>query len=103
MTFGYVHTRNAVYVGTATQRVTAGEHELGLHIRKTSESSAIATLTVDSELIGEVVLPNMWPIYAANAGIRCGENRHAPVTRAYDQPFVFDQQLKRVVVDVDMG
>lgn len=103
MTFGYVHTRNTVYVGKATRRVPAGEHELGLHIRKTSDSAAIATLTLDGELIGEIELPHMWPIFAANAGIRCGENRHAPITRAYEQPFVFDQQLKRVIVDVDMG
>ena len=45
----------------------------------------------------------MWPIYAANAGIRCGENRHAPISRSYQAPFVFDHELKRVVVDVDLN
>ncbi len=103
VTFGYVYTRNAVYIGTSTRRVGSGEHNLGLQIAKTGESTAVVTLTLDGNIIGNLDLPQMWPIYAANAGIRCGENRHAPVTRAYTPPFVFDQQLNRVVVDVDMG
>ena len=82
--------------------MSAGEHELGLQIRKTGEASGEAVLDVDGRPAGMIELPNMWPIYAANAGIRCGENRHAPVTRDYDPPFVFDQSLARVVVDVDM-
>lgn len=100
--FGYVYTRNAVYTGSSDHRLSAGEHTLGLQIRKTSESAGIATLTVDDAPAGRVELLHMWPIYAANAGIRCGENRHAPITRAYSPPFVFNQSLKRVIVDVDM-
>ena len=44
-----------------------------------------------------------YPIYAANAGIRCGENHPAPVSRDYDPPFLFSGRLARVVVDVDMS
>ena len=53
-------------------------------------------------VIGEP-MPKMWPVYAANSGIRCGENRHAPITRAYDAPFVFSQRLERVIVDVGVS
>ncbi len=101
--FGYVYTRNAVYLGSSTRRVGAGAHELVLQITKTGESAGLVTFLLGDESLGEFRLPKMWPIYAANAGIRCGENQHAPVTRRYEPPFVFDQQLKRVVVDVDMG
>ncbi len=101
--FGYVYTRNAVYAGRSTRRVPAGKHELILRIAKTGDSSGTATLEFNDVAVGTVDLPNMWPIYAANAGIRCGENRHAPVTRAYAPPFVFDQALTRVVVDIDMA
>ncbi len=100
--FGYVYTRNAVYSGRSRRRVGSGAHVLGLEIRKTSESAGTAFLLVDAARVGEITLPRMWPIYAANAGVRCGENHHAPITRAYEPPFVFDQTLKRVVVDVDM-
>ena len=100
--FGYVYTRNAVYAGRSEQRIAAGEHALGLTIRKTGESAGIVTMLVDDRPAGELALPEMWPIYAANAGLRCGENRHAPVTRAYEPPFVFEQTLQRVIVDVDI-
>lgn len=101
--FGYVYTRNAIYAGKSRRRVPVGEHELGLRITKTGESEATVTLELDGKAIGAIELPHMWPIYAANAGIRCGENRHAPVTRAYEPPYVFDQTLTRVVVDVDIA
>ncbi len=102
LTFGYVYTRNALYSVRSRERIAAGERTLGLEIRKTGESAGTATLTVDGASVGRLELPQMWPIYAANAGIRCGENRHAPITRAYNPPFVFDQDLKRVIVDVDL-
>lgn len=100
--FGYVYTRNAIYSTRSRRRIESGEHVLGIRLKKTDDSSGLATLFFDDREVGELELPHMWPIYAANAGIRCGENRHAPVTRAYKEPFVFGQRLKRVVVDVDM-
>lgn len=101
--FGYVYTRNEIHAGRSSRRVPAGPHVLGLTIAKTGEDSGIATLSIDGNNVGDVSLPKMWPIYAANAGVRCGENRHAPVTRDYERPFVFEQTLTRVVVDVDIA
>lgn len=102
-TFGYVYSRNAVYLVRSSESVSPGEHTLGLEIRKTGESAGTVTLTIDEHPVGRVALPNMWPIYAANAGIRCGENRHAPVTRSYEPPFRFDQRLDRIIVDIDIA
>ncbi|MDJ0657799.1 MAG: arylsulfatase [Xanthomonadales bacterium] len=101
--FGYVYTRNEIYRVRSPQAIPAGEHILGLAIRKTGESAATVTLTLNGEELVQAPLPKMWPIYAPNAGIRCGENRHAPVTRDYSGPSVFDQTLHRIVVDVDMA
>jgi len=100
--FGYVYTRNETYHAKATKRIGQGVHQCGLNIRKTGESSGVAELSVDGEVVAELELARMWPIYAANSGIRCGENRHAPITRKYAPPFVFNQRLRRVVVDVDL-
>ena len=100
--FGYVYTRNAVYSVRSARRVGAGEHTLGTTIRKTGDSAGVLMLLIDDAPAGELELPQMWPIYAANAGLRCGENRHAPVTRAYEPPFEFEQTLERVIVDVDI-
>ena len=101
--FAYVYTRNAVYRGGSTVAVPAGRHVLTLRIEKTGEDAGIALLGVDDRTLAEIALPKMWPIYAANAGIRCGENHHAPVSRDYEPPFVFSDKLERVIVDVDMA
>ncbi len=100
LVFGYVYTRNDVFTGRSRVRAAGAARELGLDIARTGASAGIATLTVDRVPVGQVVLPRMWPIYAANAGLRCGENRHAPITRAYEPPYRFDQRIERVVVDV---
>jgi arylsulfatase len=100
--FVYVYTRNDVFRGESVSVVPPGRHVLGLNIAKTGESSAVATLLVDGDSVGAAELLRMWPIYAANAGIRCGENRHAPVSRDYEPPFLFDGEIQRVVVDIDM-
>lgn len=101
--FVYIYTRNEVFAITSEKPLTVGEHSIGMQIVKTAESTGVATITVDDEAFGELEISRMWPIYAANAGIRCGENRHAPISREYAAPFVFDQHLKRVVVDVDIA
>lgn len=101
--FGYVYTRNDVFAGRSASTVPASTTTVGLRIRKVAESAGVATVLVDNKAVAEVALPRMWPIYAANAGIRCGENRHAPVMRSYELPFVFSDQLERVIVDVDLG
>ncbi len=98
----YVYTRNDVFRGSSDRVVPAGRHTLGISIEKTGESSGQVRMFVDTTPSGTIELPRMWPIYAANAGIRCGENRHAPVSRDYEAPFIFDGELRRVVVDIDM-
>ena len=100
--FVYVYTRNEVFRFRSSQRISQGQHTARLRIRKTAESAARLIFDVDGEPFGELELVRMWPIYAANAGIRCGENRHAPVSREYERPFVFEHALTRVVVDVDL-
>ena len=97
-----MYTRNDVFRGASNSVVPPGEHVLALSIEKTGESSALTTLLVDGAAVATVELARMWPIYAANAGIRCGENRHAPVSRDYKGPFVFEGEIERIVVDVDM-
>jgi hypothetical protein len=69
---------------------------------KTSDNSAEVNMLVDDAHVASIQLPKMWQVFAPNSGIRCGENRHAPISREYDPPFVFDQTLDRVVVELDL-
>ena len=100
--YTYVYTRNTIYTLKSHNKIPPGSHVLGLDIKKTGENSAKAKLLLDGESVAVADLANMWPIYNPNSGIRCGENRHAPISRAYKAPFVFDQDLTRVVIDIDL-
>ena len=85
------------------QKIPVGEHSLVIQINKTGKSSAKLTVSLGENSLGSFDIPKLWPIYTPNSGVRCGENRHAPISRDYKAPFVFDQQLKRIVVDVDLS
>ncbi|MEM9529766.1 MAG: sulfatase-like hydrolase/transferase [Pseudomonadota bacterium] len=102
MVFGYVYTRNDVFVAKTRARVPVGDQTLELKISKTGEASAEAELRIAGKVAATLQLPRMWPIYAPNSGLRCGENRHAPVLASYQSPGVFEGTLHRIVVDVDM-
>ena len=99
----YVYTRDTVYTFKSRRRIPLGEHKLTVEISKTGSDSSIAKVALGDQSLGLMPLPKLWPIYTPNSGVRCGENRHAPISRAYQPPFVFDQSLKRVTIDVDVG
>ena len=100
--FTYIYTRERVYRWQSTTRVPEGKHLISLTIQKTGADSAIAKMAVDGESLGRLDMPKLWPIYAPNSGIRCGENSGAPIGKDYQGTFAFDQKLHRVIVDVDI-
>lgn len=70
-------------------------------MNKTGERTAVMTFSINHQVIGSGELPRMWEIYTPNSGLRCGENRHAPISRDYEPPFVLEG-LEKVVIDVKM-
>lgn len=101
LTFSYVYTRMDITTIRSTSTIPTGKHILGLQLEKTGESSGTITFTLNDKPIGKGELPRIWPIYTPNSGLRCGENRHAPISRDYEPPFILDG-LKKIVVDVEM-
>ena len=101
LVFSYVYLRNRKYRIVSKQRIPAGKHALGLTLLKTGRHSARVSLSLNEAIIGAGDLPKMWPIYVLNSGLRCGENRHAPISREYEGEFVFSQTLHRVTAQVD--
>lgn len=99
----YVYTRDTIYSFKSRARIPLGDHQLQIEISKTGSDSGIAKVRLGELSLGAMELPKLWPIYTPNSGVRCGENRHAPISRAYQAPFIFDQKLKRVIVDVDIS
>lgn len=102
LAFVYVYTRFERYTLRSPARIESGRSVLGLQFTKTGHSSAAVSMLIDGAPVASVQMPKMWQVFAPNSGIRCGENRHAPISREYDAPFVFDQKLDRVVVELDL-
>ena len=98
--FTYVYTRERAYHLKSIRPVARGKHLISLAIEKTGEDSAIAEMAVDGNPLGQLDMPKLWPVYAPNSGIRCGENSGAPISKNYTGDFAFDQTLNRVIVDV---
>ena len=98
----YVFTRGRHYSARTRDPVPAGRHVLTLRGRKTSSSSGRVDLLVDGRESGGVDLPRMWEVKSLNAGVRCGENRGAPISRLYRGAFRFDQILERLTIELEI-
>ena len=99
--FSYVYARNEIFRTAAP--LPRGTQSVGLRFRSTGEDSSALALIANERVIGKLDLPRMWPIYAPNSGLRCGENQHAPISREYQPPFKMGSALKRIIVDVDVS
>ena len=99
--FSYVYLRSSVIRMRSQRRVAVGPRKLNLEIDAFGKGSATVRLLVDGNIVASTLLKKMWPIQVANSGLRCGENRHAPVSRDYAGEFPFEDTLHRVRVRLD--
>ncbi|MEM1122519.1 MAG: hypothetical protein AAGJ18_18890, partial [Bacteroidota bacterium] len=97
--FSYTYVRKDVTAIKSTQRIPAGQQLVEVKMAKTGKRTATVTFLLNQQAIGTGNLPRMWEIYTPNSGLRCGENRHAPISRDYEPPFVLEG-LEKVVVDI---
>ena len=100
--FVYVYTRTQVTSIRSSTQIPSGNHLIGCDINKDLHGSWTVDLILNEEIIGSSKLLNMWEIYVPNSGLRCGENRHAPISRNYEPPFVLNG-LKKVVADLNIS
>jgi arylsulfatase len=100
--YTYVYTRGRKHTLRADRRPGSGRKILELRGRKTGSASGTVEMAIDGQTAGVMEIPEMWPIKALNAGVRCGENRGAPVSQTYEGAFPFDQELRFVVVNLDL-
>tara|TARA_B110000240_G_C13506449_1_gene456530 strand:- start:1023 stop:3320 length:2298 start_codon:yes stop_codon:yes gene_type:complete len=99
--FTYIYTRTQVTKLKSKVKVPAGKHLIGFDLNKGLNKDKILNLILDNQIIGSVKLSEMWGIHVPNSGLRCGENRHAPISRDYTPPFIL-KGLKKVVVDLNL-
>jgi len=102
LVFVYVYTRFQRYSLRSPDRIKSDTASLGLRFVQTGDNGAVVHMLVDEARVASLELPKMWQVFSPNSGLRCGENRHAPISRDYDAPFPFDQTLDRVVVELEL-
>lgn len=98
--FVYVYTREVVKRMTGARPLPSGTHEIRLVGKTSGQGSADVFLYFDDASAGSLQLTKMWKVEALNAGIRCGENKGAPISFDYEGYFAFDQVLHQVAVDL---
>lgn len=100
--FVYVYTRHDKTILESSEIISQDVQVLELRMKKKSGGKTTLSMYIDEREVGMVEILKMWPIATPNSGLRCGENQHAPISRMYDLPHVFNQTLKRIDVIVSM-
>jgi arylsulfatase len=96
--FVYVYTRAAIHRFRTNQRLQAGARELSVNGKVNGEGAGVLTFTIDGREVGKLPLPSMWKVEALNAGIRCAENRGAPISFDYTGSNPFEGSFEKVTV-----
>jgi arylsulfatase len=99
--FHYTYVRKDFSIIKSNKKIPPGQNSVQLILEKTGDISGQINLFLNNENIGSGILPRMWQIYVPNSGLRCGENRHSPISRDYGPPFVLEG-LQKVTIDVDV-
>lgn len=94
--FVYVYTRDQIFKMSAPINLGEGDHVLSLKGKVSGKGSANIQMLADGKVIKAQEFPKMWKVEALNAGIRCGENKGAPISFAYDGSFPFTGDISSV-------
>ena len=94
--FVYVYTREQIFRIKSNQKLKAGEHKIQLVGKVSGHGSADITMTINGKKMASNNFPKMWKVEALNAGIRCGENKGAPISFDYDGSFPFNGGVRSV-------
>jgi arylsulfatase len=98
--FNYVYTRENVYRFKSARRVPKGTQSLFLKGDVSGEGTGRLSMRAGQQSLGQFDLPNMWKTEALNAGIRCGENRGAPIVFPNKNIGPFEYGLTKITFDL---
>jgi hypothetical protein len=99
----YAYTRDTIYTFKSGRKLAQGEHKLRIEINKTGSDSAIANVSIVDQSFGIMESPKFCPIYTPNQELGVVKTAMRQlVVPINPPPFIFDQKLKRVIVDVDI-
>lgn len=94
--FVYVYTREQIFRMKSFERLNVGEHKIQLIGKVSGQGSADISMMINGKKVASRNFPKMWKVEALNAGIRCGENKGAPISFDYDGSFPISGRVKSV-------
>ncbi|MEP4051296.1 MAG: arylsulfatase [Litorimonas sp.] len=94
--FVYVYTREQIFRMKSFQKLKVGEHKIQLIGKVSGQGGADISMMINGKKTASRNFPKMWKVEALNAGIRCGENKGAPISFDYEGSFLFSGQVKSV-------
>jgi len=97
-TYVYAYSRSSHQVLKAADKVRAGVNALTIDFHLTGMLQGEATMTLNGKQVGSIKVPKMWRLYAAGAGVRCGHNPSAPISRLYTGDGTFEGTIASVDV-----
>ena len=102
LNFVYVFTREQVFRARSSHRISAGDNEVRLVGKGHSGSAKTVSFFINGKTAGKGKLEHMWKVEALNAGIRCGENKGAPVSFDYKGSFPVEAHLQGVEIELKL-
>lgn len=98
----YAYARDMHFPIRSNVRIKPGVNRLQLDCTLTGPLRARATLSLNGAPVGTASIPKMWRLYAASAGVRCGHNKMAPISRLYEGCGSFEGRIQSVAVVLDL-
>lgn len=100
--FHYVYARRQ-HAAIRTSRLAAGTHEVQLLVQSAGAAGRRLRLVVNGQEQAAMTLARMWPLYAPNAGLRCGANDGSPISRSYIGENRFTGKMSSLIVQLDLN
>jgi arylsulfatase len=98
--FVYVYTRGRVHRFSTRERLESGQRRIEVDGSVNGEGTGELMFSIDGRRVGGLSLPSMWKVEALNAGIRCAENRGAPISFDYRGTYPFQGSFDKVEVSL---
>ncbi|MDP3626434.1 MAG: arylsulfatase [Hydrogenophaga sp.] len=102
LSYEYVYSESVTHTLQVGFQPASDKGSIELRFQRQGKNAGAASLYVDGVELGSVAIPRTWPTHGTTAGLNCGLDAGAPVSRSYEAPFSFTGTSLRVFVDLDM-
>ncbi len=96
--FVYVYTRENVFRLRSSRPIASNDTEIVLRGVSLGPATKQISMLIDQSEVGNAKLAEMWKVEALNAGIRCGENKGAPISFDYSGSNRLNDRLHHVEI-----